>query len=444
MTQPNFQAGRQMLLLAFLLLTGNLHAEESLATAWQSTTLSGYAKAMYIADDKKGGRLNQSTPGFGGRLGAASGEHQGWSLQGAYYVTSDLGLRRSNVKETDGYMFDLDKKPYALLGEAQINYRFGKTRLSIGRQEIDTPLITSYEYRIIPNLFEASTLTNQDLANTTLTLAYVSKMSGLDGLATYSEFHSMSQQAYTSLLVNGKGAVDARNGDTFDLSRAVGQHGVWVAGAAYAKEHQLQAWNYLGVDTLNTFYVDGRLKQKLGDGLTAFLDGQTYRVNGVGRFKEYLHQRGLNADYQLYGAKGTLAHQPSGLSLSLAFTHFSGDEHTVTAHGNWGGYPEFVNMPYLYAEKDGVSAIARSHMSKASALIDLGAYGLSKHSLLLGHARINLDQNILADSNIRVNTLIYRAKLSNKLSTRVHFEARNSGNARYDNQFLAMALRYDF
>jgi hypothetical protein len=101
-------------------------------------------------------------------------------------------------------------------------------------------------------------------------------------------------------------------------------------------------------------------------------------------------------------------------------------------------------MPYLYAENDGVSAIARSRLSKVSVLLDLGAYGLQGHSLLFGHARIDIDETIQANSDILVNSLLYRAKLSPKLSARVLLEARNSGHSRYNNEFVAASLRYDF
>ena len=132
---------------------------QPLAQQAESTfKLSGYAKLMFVADDKKGGRVNQSTPGFGGRLGVETGEFHGFTLLAAAYTTSDLGLRHTDTRRTDAYMFDLDKKPYSLLGEAQINYRAGKTTITAGRQEFFSPIINSYEYRIIPNLFEAVTL----------------------------------------------------------------------------------------------------------------------------------------------------------------------------------------------------------------------------------------------------------------------------------------------
>jgi hypothetical protein len=420
------------------------HAGERLVSALEGSKVLGFAKAMYVGDDKKGGRLDQSTPGFGGKLGVETGEYFGLRLKGAWYATMDFGLRQQDPRKTDTYMFGLDKKPYSLLGEMQLSARQGNTSLTIGRQEFFSPIINTYDYRIVPNLFEATTLTNRDVPDTTITLAYVSKMSGLDGLVTFSEFRSMSQQAYTSLKVAANGSIDAKDGDTLDVSRVVGDRGVWATGLVHGKENQFQLWNYYGADTLNTLYMDGRLKTRLSQDFATTLEGQAYQVGAVGGFKDYLSQMGLNARYGLYGIKGTLAHQPSGISAALAFNHFTGNQNTVTAFGNWGGYPEFVVMPYMHAENKGSSAIVGSYLSRITILVDLGVYGLSGQSLLLGQANINIDENILSNSDIKVSTLLYRAQITPKLSARVAIDARNSKNSRYDNEFFAMGLRYDF
>ena len=438
--RPNM---RRLLALATLMVSFAARGGDSFIEAIQASQFSGFGKLMYVADDKKGGRLNQSTTGFGGRLGVKTGDYHGLSFKGAVYTTQDLGLRSDNPRETDAYMFDLDKTPYSLLGEAQIGFAAGKTTLTVGRQEFFSPIINSYEYRIIPNLFEAWTLTNRDMPNTTLTLAHVGKMSGFDGLVTYSEFRSMSQQTYTSLITNDAGQLDT-GGETIDPSRVVGHHGVWVAGFEIEKNHRLRIWNFHGTDTLNTIYLDGRIKHDLNDRIAVTLEAQAYRVTAVGRFDEYLSQSGLNASYDLNGVKGTLTYIPAGLSLSFALNRFGGNERTVTAFGNWGGYPEFVSMPYLFAEKNAASAIARSRLSKLTAVIDLGAYGLNDHGLILGHARIDTDQSILPNTDILVNSLIYRAKLGSKWSLRAAAEWRSSGNARYDNEIVALSARYDF
>ncbi|GAB1392838.1 hypothetical protein MASR1M60_10010 [Rhodocyclaceae bacterium] len=426
-------------LLAVLMIG---HASPLLAEPAESAfKLSGYAKLMFVADDKKGGRLDQSTPGFGGRLGIETGELHGFSLKAAGYTTSDLGLRHDDPRKTDAYLFDIDKTPYSILGEAQLIYRHGNTTLTAGRQEFVSPIINSYEYRIIPNLFEAVTLKHR-LGSHTATLAYVGKMSGLDGLVSFSKFRSMSQQAYVSMEVDGNLQLDAAGGDTLDLSKVVGQRGVWVAGIA-DEAQRFRLWNFQGVDMLNTLYLDGRWQQALGATLNASIEGQAYQVNEIGRFKDYLAQQGLNARYALVGLKATLAHPASGISVALAFNRFTGNRHTVTSFGNWGGYPEFVPMPYLYAES-AASAIAQSRLARLTVLFDLTRFGLPGHSLLAGHAAIDLDENILANSDIKVTTLLYRAKLSPQLSARASLDVRQSNNARYDNHFATLALRYDF
>lgn len=434
---------QRCLLLGCFLATAT-HAANDLADAVTESTLFGYGKLMYVADDKKGGRPDQRTPGFGGKLGLETGSLHGLQLRAAWYTTQDFGLRSNNPRETDAYMFDLDKTPYSLWGEAQLIATLGNTRLTAGRQEIHSPLVDSYDYRIIPNLFEAVTLVNRDIPDTTLTLAYVGKMSGLDGLTTFSQFRSMSEQAYTSLLVTNTGAVDSVNGNTLVPSRIVGEHGVWLTGVEVKKQHSLQLWNAYGTALTNTLYVQGKLNWPLNETLALALDGQAYRVSAIGRFKEYLSGLGLNARYDLLGLKATLAHQPSGLSVWVAYNRFGGNERTVTTFGNWGAYPEFVGMPYLFAESGSVSAIARSRLAKLAVLLDLGKYGLTGHSLLLGHTRINLDEAILPSGDIIVNNLLYRSKLSERLSTRVGLESRKAGNARYNNNFITMALRYDF
>ncbi len=421
------------------------YAADDLTSALTESKWFGYGKIMGVVDDKKGGRLNQQTPGFGGKIGAETGNLHGLRLKAAWYTTQDLGLRNDNPRATDAYMFDLDKTPYSIWGEAQLIATFGKSSLISGRQEIVSPLIKSYEYRIIPNLYEAVALSNRDLPNTTLSLAYVSKMSGFDGLTTYSQFRPMSEQAYTSLMVTPAGVVDSANGETLVPSRIVGNRGVWLAGAVHeTAPHSLQLWNAHAPELLNTAYVEGKTTMPLSRTLALTTEAQAYRVNAVGRFKEYLSGFGLNARYGLLGLKATLAHAPSGVSMALAANRFGGDDKTVTAFGNWGGYPEFVSMPYLFAAGSSVSAIARSKLIKLTGAVDLGKVGWPGHRLILGHARIDLDEAILPNSDLVVNSLIYLSKLSDRLSSRIAVENRQSNNARYDNDFVTVGVRYDF
>lgn len=420
-------------------------AADDLAAALGESRLYGFAKTMYVADDKKGGRLDQETPGFGGKLGVQSGAWQGFSLRGAWYLTSDLGLRQNDARQTDAFMFDVDKKPYGMLGEAQLRYTAGRTSVVLGRQEFNSPLINSYDYRIVPNLFEAYTVQNRDLPGTTLTFAYVSRMAGLDGLVSFSRFRSMAQQLYPSLKLAADGSIDTAHGSLLDASAVAGQGGVWAVGGEFTgAAGRYRLWNFYGVGTVNMLYGDTRWQLPLNKEFDAIFETQAYRVGAVGQLRDYLGQRGLNANYELLGLRATLSHRPSGISLAGAVNRFGGNAQTMTVFSSWGGYPEFVPMPYMYAENNGISGIVNSRLARLTALFDLGAVGLAGHSLLLGRARIDLDEAILADSDTKVSSLLYRAQLTPQWSARLSVDVRQSRNSRYDNKFAVLAVRYDY
>lgn len=429
--------------ISTLLLAATLNADE-LADTLKNGSVFGYLKAMYVYDDRKGVKLDQNTPGFGGKVGFESGSFGGLKAKAAWYTTTDFGLRDKNPKKTDAYMFDLDKTPYSILGEANIAYIAGKTALTLGRQEIDTPIVSTYDYRIIPNLFEAYTLTNNDIADTTIVLSYITKMSGLDGLVTFSEFRSMSQQTYTSLMPSSDNkSIDTSN-DPIDISKLVGHNGVYMAGVIYENNPKIQLYNYYCPDVLNTFYADIAHKQELNANLKLTLEAQFYSVKDVGKFSEFLRGMNLSGSYELYGAKASLSNKTLGLSGSMAYNKFTGNDKTVTAFGNWGGYPEFVAMPYMFAQDNGASAIAGSQMGRVSSTLDASVLGLAGQSLTVGYSVFDIDDSVLANSDITLLNFLYKNKITKNLSARVLYEIRYSQNYRYDNDMLTLSLKYDF
>lgn len=64
------------------------------------------------------------------------------------------------------------------MGEAYMTYKAGKTLVKIGRMELDTPLAYTETWNAAPNTFEAALVVNQDLPDTTLVAAYVSRGNG--------------------------------------------------------------------------------------------------------------------------------------------------------------------------------------------------------------------------------------------------------------------------
>ncbi|WP_310440423.1 hypothetical protein [Sulfuricurvum sp.] len=399
---------------------------------------------MYIHDDRLAPKLDQSTFGIGGKLAVESGDWYGLKVKAAYYVTNDLGLRSSNPKKTDAYIFDVDKRPYSILGEASLEYKNGVSTLLFGRQEIDTPIVSTYDYRIIPNLFEAYTYTNTAIPNTAITLSYITKMSGLDGLVSFKHFESMSQQTYTSLAMSDLNTVDSNDGDTLDISKISGDQGVLMSGITYENSVKIQGWNYYCNDVLNEFYVDLAYPYTINSDLDAIFEIQGYAVREIGRFQNFLQNFGLNGSYELFGSKISLENKNLGLTTSVAYNFFTGDAKTVTAFGNWGGYPEYVAVPYMFAQDTSVSALAKSQMGKINLKVDLAKVGLANHTMIAGYSIIDLDEQIMPQSDIKLINLIYKAKVNNALNLKGQYEIRSSDNYRYANDMLTLSLTYKF
>ena len=430
--------------LFFLFFVLSLHAGEDFSALLTKSTISGYAKAMYVYDDRLSPKLDQSTFGIGGKLGLQTSDWYGLSAKIAYYGTTDFGLRNSNPKQVDAYMFDVDKKPYSILGEAWIQYQNKNTILRFGRQEIDTPIVSTYDYRIIPNLFEAYTLTNKDISDTTLTFSYITRMSGLDGLVSFKDFRSMSQQTYTSLSMSDLQTVDSNGGDTLDISKISGDQAVFMLGYKYDKAFIFQAWNYYCSDVLNEFYTDISHSFSLTPTLNTSVEFQAYKVQELGKFKDFLHALKLNGSYELFGTKLSLMEKTSGISSYVALNFFTGNERTVTAFGNWGGYPEYVAIPYMFAQDNSVSALAKSKMGKINLKFDLAKIGLPNQTFSTGYSWIDLDKHILPNSDINLVNFIYKANITDTLNVRLQYELRDSANYRYGDDMLTTSIMYKF
>ena len=57
---------------------------------------------------------------------------------------------------------------------------------------------------------------------------------------------------------------------------------------------------------------------------------------------------------------------------------------------------------------------------------------------------IDLDKNIMANSDIRLLNLIYKIKIMKALSAKIQYELRDSKNYRNDNDTLTLSATYTF
>jgi hypothetical protein len=71
-----------------------------------------------------------------------------------------------------------DGDDISFLGEAYLDFAFGRNQFTLGWQQLDTPLMGKHDIRMLPTVYEGAVFRNTSLAHTLLELGYVSKYSG--------------------------------------------------------------------------------------------------------------------------------------------------------------------------------------------------------------------------------------------------------------------------
>ena len=156
-------------------LASSSFAADTLADAFKNGKVKGQLKAWYFdktveneADENAnvlalGLELNYVTDSL-------YGFYAGATFQGASqpWIEDDAKARFNNEMHTSG----------AVLSEAYLGYKIGKTNAKIGRQYIATPLVNGSGSRIFKESFEGVTVVNTDIPQTTLIAGYVNKFQG--------------------------------------------------------------------------------------------------------------------------------------------------------------------------------------------------------------------------------------------------------------------------
>jgi imipenem/basic amino acid-specific outer membrane pore len=178
----------KMSLMAALLLGSS-------AYAFENTNVSGDARFFYSTTDgtPDGSKAdlfgkNTSTADAGARLSVTTDIDETFKMGVTGYAVSTFGLQdqiAANVWSGAHLNMDTGEIEYpssAWVGEAWLEATFGKTTAKAGRMELDTPLVFTEQWGVAPNTFEAATLTNTDLPDTTIVAAWIDSGNG------YSQF----------------------------------------------------------------------------------------------------------------------------------------------------------------------------------------------------------------------------------------------------------------
>lgn len=146
----------------------NSFAADTLSDAFKEGKVNGQLKAYYR---DFGGA--QDTSGFatGGELGYVTGTLNGFGAGFTFQTSHTLGLQNNNPAEVDTSVATSKSD----LSEAYLSYTLGKTIVKVGRQYIDTPLLSTSTSRMYNDIAEGATITNTSLSDTTLMAGVITK-----------------------------------------------------------------------------------------------------------------------------------------------------------------------------------------------------------------------------------------------------------------------------
>ena len=314
----------------------------------------GQSRTFYIDRNYSGSiNNNRNSLATGGYIGYRSPNFNGFTAVVAAYGTYGFDIHSEDADvigsaSYDPSLYGDNFDNYAFIGQAYINYAFGKTNIKIGRQRLDTPMAGADDARMLPNLFEAAVLSNTDVENTTLIAAHVfrettgtfSNVYGAPSALSLQSGYGLGYKLGTSGEFENMGTIALGNqdadGNFIDNETA----GVTAFAAIYTGVEglKLQAWDYIAWDILNAVYLqaDYGWNCLLSDSVKMKASAQYINESDIGD----AFAASVDSNY----FAGKLGASVAGLSGYVAYS-VTGDSDGTMNGGiitPWGGMPAFT------------------------------------------------------------------------------------------------------
>jgi len=274
----------------------------------------GQLRAGFINFDEDGGP-NSSAFALGGHFHLYSKRWNGFMVGAEAYAVINTGIE-NNAHSTNGDFYNDEENSFVLLTQAYLDGKWGNTEIKLGRQSLDTPHADSDDIRMMPNYFEAYTVTNTDIDNFALTAGLIDKMAGWENGVNSAEF------------------VDA--GETLEAGQKI--DGVYYTAVSYEgfRDLSLSLWYYHYSDIANVLYAELGYEHKLFQDTTLTLGLQYDGSKETGAAL-------LGAqDAQTYGISMETTFEDLGISILAAYNQDNGD--TGAMGLSLGGGAFFTSM----------------------------------------------------------------------------------------------------
>lgn len=183
--------------------------------------------------EKPGTTSDNEMWGLGGSLVYKTGFYKGFGVTAGFYGTTQvLDENRFNAtgvnygksgKDTYRTRSDGSEADIGVFAEAYGEYKAGKSDVKIGRQIIESTLLSANDSKMVPNTFEAAVIENKDVPNTKLRAGYITAQK----LRDHQVFHSIlaydgATSGNNSFKVNGNDDSGVHKGLSVANINAVG------------------------------------------------------------------------------------------------------------------------------------------------------------------------------------------------------------------------------
>jgi len=273
----------------------------------------GQVRAGYITFSEEGTSRTKAYA-LGGHYHFDTKRWNGLSVGLSAYAVLNLGTNQNPLQLNPDF-FDNEGDSFVQLTEAYLDGKWGNTELKLGRQILNTPHADSDDIRMIPNYFEAYTLSNTDIPDLTLNIGHIHKMAGWENGVDASSFVNIGQTLGT---------------DNMD--------GVYYASASYEaiEDLSLSLWYYHYADIANVLYAEAGYALYASEVLDVTVGLQYDMSKQTGAV--LLGQQDANT----FGASVEFDSKSVGVHLLMAYNKDSGD--TGASSLNLGGGALFTSM----------------------------------------------------------------------------------------------------
>jgi len=181
--------------LAVMLLASVSSAGDDIGTALKNGKFSVDARVFYFNRnfDTTIAAKDRESLTAGATVGYVSDDFNGFKIGATYLTSNSLDIIDRHRDRGTYNLSVADSTDINIVGEAYLQYNAEKLKIKVGRQILNTPLMSRDQARTLPTSYEAATIESSYIANTTIELGYVNSMTGF-GSAEFDGFDKVENE----------------------------------------------------------------------------------------------------------------------------------------------------------------------------------------------------------------------------------------------------------